>query len=77
MPRKYTYTAENIGQFEIKVLLLLNTDDDYLVEVCRLALAPGEYYNSDGTPLIGPDGLVTTRSAMRAIVAERYNKLVD
>lgn len=77
MPRKYIYTADNVGEFEIKILLLLNTDDDYLVEVCHLALVAHEHCNSDGAPLIGPDGEVTTRSAMRAIVAERYNLLID
>lgn len=72
MTRKHTYTADNIGQFEIKVLLLLNTDDDYIVEVCRLALTPNE-----DDFLTGPDGNPTTRREMRAIVAGLYNKLLD
>lgn len=43
----------------------LAVDDWAMAEICGLALAPSEHFNADGTPLVGPCGVVWTRTEAR------------
>lgn len=41
--------------------------DSYLVDWCDLARAPHESCNADGSDLVGPEGMATTRTFARYV----------
>ena len=69
-------TADTITATEIRALrheAEEHSDHDQVL-VCDLALAPHRAANADGSPLIGPDGQVWTRTQARAACADVINE---
>lgn len=51
----------------------VSAGDSYLVDWCDLARAPHESCNADGSDLVGPEGMPTTRTFSRGVCARAVN----
>lgn len=68
-----TYTTITIDQINALRSEACAAGDDRMVDWCDIALADHEDSNSQGEPLIDPDGDVTARTVGRAICAHAIN----